>query len=161
MLNGSLMLELNRTNVPAADELLGTAGTITGGGALTVTNLGSSLQAGDRFQLFNQSVSGFATLNFPSLGAGLGWANNLGQNGTLAVVSTVAPILTSQLAAGNSLSLTWPADHSGWRLQAQTNSVGQGLGTNWWDVAGSTLTNQMTIPINKTDGSVFYRLIYP
>jgi autotransporter-associated beta strand protein len=161
VLNGGLILELNRTNVPAADELVSTAGTITGGGALTVTNLGSPLQAGDKFQLFNQSVSGFATLNLPLLGAGLGWANNLGQNGTLAVVSTEAPMLTSQLTTGNSLSLTWPAGHSGWRLQAQTNNVSQGLGTNWSDVPGSTLTNQMTIPINKTDGSVFYRLTYP
>ncbi len=62
---------------------------------------------------------------------------------------------------GNNLTLNWPADHIGWRLQAQTNDVTRGLGTNWVDVANSTTTNQMTMPIDLTDGSVFYRMIYP
>jgi hypothetical protein len=61
----------------------------------------------------------------------------------------------------NSLTLTWPGDHTGWRLQVQTNNPANGLGTNWWDFAGSISTNQMTLPINSTDGSVFYRLAYP
>ncbi|HEY4414981.1 MAG TPA: DUF642 domain-containing protein, partial [Verrucomicrobiae bacterium] len=61
---------------------------------------------------------------------------------------------------GNHLTLNWPADHIGWRLQMQTNTLNAGLGTNWWDVAGSTTTNQVTLPIDSTDGSVFYRLIY-
>jgi len=46
-------------------------------------------------------------------------------------------------------------------LQVQTNSVAQGLGTNWWDVAGATATNQVAIPIDPANGSVFYRLVYP
>jgi hypothetical protein len=62
---------------------------------------------------------------------------------------------------GNSLTLNWPADHVGWRLQVQTNDVTQGLGMNWVDVAGGTTTNQMTIPIDPANGSVFYRMIYP
>jgi hypothetical protein len=32
---------------------------------------------------------------------------------------------------------------------------------NWVDVAGATTTNQMTIPIDPANGSVFYRMIYP
>jgi hypothetical protein len=64
-------------------------------------------------------------------------------------------------STANSLTLTWPDDHTGWRLQVQTNSPAEGLGTNWWDVAGSTSTNLMTLPINSTDSSVFYRLSYP
>ncbi|MDB6018458.1 MAG: Immunoglobulin subtype [Pedosphaera sp.] len=61
----------------------------------------------------------------------------------------------------NGLMLDWPNDHIGWRLQAQTNDLTQGLGTNWFDVNGSTFTNQMFFPINSTDGSVFFRLVYP
>ena len=34
-------------------------------------------------------------------------------------------------AGGNQLQLSWPQDHLGWRLEIQTNSVGEGLGTNW------------------------------
>ena len=61
----------------------------------------------------------------------------------------------------NHLSLTWPADHIGWQLQAQTNSPSVGLSTNWSNVAGSTITNQVIIPVNLTNGSVFYRLMGP
>ena len=59
------------------------------------------------------------------------------------------------------INLAWPEDHTGWRLQAQTNSSGGGLGTNWVDVAFSTNVSQLTIPINTTNGSVFYRMVWP
>jgi hypothetical protein len=76
------------------------------------------------------------------------------------VVATNATNIVVQVT-GNNLTLSWPGDHIGWRLQVQTNALTQGLGTNWVGVAGSTTTNQMTIPINPANGSVFYRLIYP
>jgi hypothetical protein len=60
----------------------------------------------------------------------------------------------------NQLVLSWPADHIGWTLQAQTNSLYAGLSTNWNNVSSSAATNQMVMPINFTNGSVFYRLIY-
>ncbi len=59
------------------------------------------------------------------------------------------------------LSLSWPSDHIGWQLQAQTNKLSVGLGTNWVNVPNSQNTNEITVPINLTNGSVFYRLIYP
>ena len=79
---------------------------------------------------------------------------------TAPTVATNPTNLVYQVSAGT-LTLSWPGDHTGWRLQAQTNSLAQGLGTNWLDVAGSTVTNQMLIPINATNGSVFYRMTYP
>jgi autotransporter-associated beta strand protein len=160
VLNGLLVMEVNRTNGPAADELVSATGTIAGGGLLTVVNLGQDLQAGDTFQLFNQPVSGFTTVTLPLVGPGYGWVNNLANNGTVAVVSTASPNLMSQVTEGNLLTLAWPSDHAGWRLQVQTDSPGQGLGTNWVDVAGSTITNQMTFLVDSTEGSVFYRLTY-
>jgi hypothetical protein len=62
-------------------------------------------------------------------------------------------------ATNDTLYLTWPADHQGWTLQAQTNAWLGGLSTNWIDVAGSISTNQFVVPINKTNGPTFYRLI--
>ena len=62
---------------------------------------------------------------------------------------------------GNQLQFTWPSDHLGWKLQVQTNSLGGGLGTNWATVASSTGTNQIFIPVVSTNGSVFFRLVYP
>ena len=63
--------------------------------------------------------------------------------------------------SANQLTLSWPADHTGWRLQGQTNSFGVGIKTNWSDVPNATSTNQMTFPIGLTNGSVFYRMVYP
>jgi hypothetical protein len=62
---------------------------------------------------------------------------------------------------GANLTLSWPADHIGWRLQSQTNSLSVGLGTNWADVSGSTTTNQVITPVDAANGSVFFRMIYP
>jgi alpha-L-rhamnosidase len=79
---------------------------------------------------------------------------------TQAAPATNRTNISFQLAANN-LTLGWPADHIGWRLQVQTNKSGEGLGANWSDVTGSTTTNQWNIPIDPTNGSVFYRLAYP
>jgi hypothetical protein len=76
------------------------------------------------------------------------------------VVATNPTNITFQVEANN-LTLNWPSDHIGWQLQVQTNSIGQGLGTNWVDVSGSTTTNQMSFPIDPDNGNVFYRLTYP
>jgi Concanavalin A-like lectin/glucanases superfamily/Bacterial Ig domain/Immunoglobulin domain/NHL repeat len=74
--------------------------------------------------------------------------------------ATTPPSLTTVQTNGT-LQLSWPLDHTGWRLQTQTNAPGIGLSTNWLDVSGSTATNLMMIPIAPTNGSVFYRMIYP
>jgi hypothetical protein len=55
----------------------------------------------------------------------------------------------------------WPPANTGWRLQVQTNALNAGLGTNWVDVLSAVSTNQMTLPILTTNGSVFFRLVYP
>lgn len=60
--------------------------------------------------------------------------------------------------AGNQIQLSWSADHTGWRLEAQTNSLTTGLGTNWVTVTGSSATNQMFLPISPSSPSVFFRL---
>jgi hypothetical protein len=60
----------------------------------------------------------------------------------------------------STLYLTWPTDHIGWQLQAQTNSVIKGISANWVNYNPSTGVNQVAIPINLTNGTVFYRLTY-
>ena len=78
------------------------------------------------------------------------------------VQPSVAPTsVTAARLSRTNLSLTWPADHTGWRLQVQTNSVATGLGTNWVGVGGSSATNQIVVPQTKSPGEVFYRLVYP
>jgi hypothetical protein len=58
---------------------------------------------------------------------------------------------------GAQIQLSWPPDHIGWRLEAQTN----GLGTNWGTVSGSSATNRISFLPNTTGGDVFFRLSYP
>lgn len=74
--------------------------------------------------------------------------------------SQTVPALTNSYN-GSALSLTWAADHTGYRLLTQTNTLSTGLGTNWTTVSGSDLTNAVTIPVNSANGAVFYKLIYP
>jgi hypothetical protein len=84
-------------------------------------------------------------------------------NGTLAVVQQVSmtPPTLGSAPVTNGLNLWWPADHTGWRLQGQTNTLAKGLSTNWSDVPGSSATNQMTLPLSPANPSVFYRLVFP
>jgi pectin methylesterase-like acyl-CoA thioesterase len=63
--------------------------------------------------------------------------------------------------ANGALTLSWPAAQTGFRLLAQTNPPDTGLTTNWQVVANSTATNLMIVPIDVTNGSGFFRLIYP
>ena len=45
-----------------------------------------------------------------------------------------------------------------WPVSA-LNGVGET--TNWVNVTASMQTNQMTVPLNSTNGSVFFRLVRP
>lgn len=154
--------EIRKT--PTTNDVLVVNGSLQCSGTLTVTLLHGSLAAGDAFPLFQAgTVTGaFTATNLPPVGPGLAW-NFDGASGVLSVVSAVNPTPTNLLfsVSGSSLTLAWPASHTGWRLQTQTNPVAEGLGTNWFDVPGATTTNSITFPLNPDDPAVFYRLIYP
>ena len=74
---------------------------------------------------------------------------------------SLAPVSLVCSNSGPGLALSWPQDHIGWYLQAQTNKMSTGLGTNWITIPGSALTNQYSLPINLNNGCVFLRLEYP
>ena len=74
---------------------------------------------------------------------------------------TSSPLLAWTWSNGSNLVLSWPADHRGWLLQVQTNSLGAGLGTNWVTVPGSASVVAATNPVDPANGSVLYRLAYP
>jgi hypothetical protein len=162
-LAGTTAMQLNRASSSSNDLLLVT-GTLAFGGTLTVSNTGPALVAGDKFKLFNKlGTSTFGLMSLPALTAGLAWTNKLATDGNIAVVQTVSltPTNISLELNGTSLTLNWPADHTGWRLQSQTNNVNAGLTTNWSNVTGSELTNRWHLSISPSNPSVFFRLIYP
>jgi hypothetical protein len=71
-------------------------------------------------------------------------------------------VITSSASGGN-LTISWPADHAGWTLQCQTNALNKGLKTgsaNWFDIPSSVNGTSYTIPLDRTNPTVFYRLRY-
>jgi hypothetical protein len=81
------------------------------------------------------------------------------QNVTGVVATNTVGLISS--AANGQLKFSWPPDHTGWTLQTQSNPLNVGLGNNWVAVPGSTGVSTISIPIATTNGSVFFRLIYP
>ncbi len=164
-LSGVTIMELNAAT--GTNDLVRGLTSVIYGGTLTLSNLAGTITASNAFKLFSATSyrGAFAALTPASPGQGLAWnTNTLAADGTLRVVSTSpAAIAVGRVApcapSAQCLTLSWPADHSGWRLQAQTNSYG--LGNNWLDVPNSKATNQMTFILDPTAGCVFYRLVYP
>jgi autotransporter-associated beta strand protein len=162
-LAGGLTMNLNRTNLPTASELISPVIGVDATATLTVANVGPAVQAGDVFRLFSAGYTGhFSDTNLPALTGGLIWSNTLASNGRLTVVQTESsnPTNITYSISGRTLSLSWPADHTGWTLQAQTNNLGTGLGTNWVSVSGSTATNTASISIDPAKPTVYFRLKY-
>ena len=166
--NGNITLSAASTNSFWVNASLATnsaviaGGNVTYGGVLNIVPSGS-FTAGQQFQLF-RGAGATNTGNFAritgSAGTGLGFSFT---NGVLSVVATMAtnPTNITFSVTGNTLSLTWPADHLGWILQAQTNSLTTGISTNWVDVAGSGNSTSATITINPATPTAFYRLRTP
>ena len=170
-LAGTASLRIDKTGgALQSDEVQGMTG-VTYGGALVVADVtsdGTLLALGDKFTLFGSTgYSGsFTSFHLPALPNGLAWnVANLAVDGSIQVVavSTTPPTITHVLSGAN-LNLGWPSDHTGWRLLVQTNNLAAGVSTNlsdWGTVAGSSATNQVSIPINTTKPAEFYRLVYP
>ncbi|HEX3628736.1 MAG TPA: hypothetical protein VH280_25275 [Verrucomicrobiae bacterium] len=112
-----------------------------------------------------------APFNIPSTTAAMNgdtlelvMTNSIGTNifdvALTVTASLIPPVVTNSISGGN-LILSWPSANTGWQLQAQTNSLAVGLTSNWFNLTDTTGTNSVTIPINLTNGCVFYRLVYP
>jgi hypothetical protein len=142
------------------------------GGALFVTNLyNAPYTNGQVLKLFDaQSYFGsFSTITLPGVAT---YSNHLAADGAITVLTTNATVSSAPVKlvstwgpsiSPTNITLSWPADHTGWRLQTQTNSLAIGL-TNrsvWITIPGSTNTNSVTFPVVKTNPPVFYRIVYP
>jgi hypothetical protein len=166
-LAGAVLMELNRTNSPATNDSLVVTGLITGGGTLTVTNLGPALHAGDSFQLFSAGVSGFTSVNLQTNDLPNNviytWNNTIGANGTITVASVTSLVNTNApkirvSVTGNTLNLAWPTN-AGWTLL--TNSVGLTATTQWFPYPNSANLTNVSIIMNPAKTNVFFRMQYP
>ena len=157
--SGSVVVVLNKAASPSNSTITVTGAINNTGGTLAVTNAGLHLKTGDTFAIFNQPVSSMTII--PP--AGITFTNNLAVNGSISV-ATVPAINPTNMAVQVSSSrviLSWPVDHLGWYLQAQTDSLAGGIGTNWVTIPNSDAFDSYTNSISPTNGAVFYRMVYP
>ena len=140
---------------------------VTYGGTLVVSNLAGTVTANQTFQLFSAaSRSGnFSGISPTNPAPGMVWSFNP-TNGVLTALATVAlnPTNVTASVSGTNLTLSWPADHTGWTLLAQTNNLSLGISANtndWTRLTNSVATNQVTLPITPTQPGGYYRLVYP
>jgi fibronectin-binding autotransporter adhesin len=150
---GNLAIEVNKS-LAQSNDLVVVTGVLTnaGTGSVTVNNLGPALAVGNKFTLFNKPLQNGGALTVT--GGGVTWANNLAVDGSISVASTGAPTL-NYTNTGTSLQFSWTGN---FKLQAQTNTVNVGLGSNWADYPGGG-GNSVIVPIDATKGAVFFRLI--
>jgi hypothetical protein len=171
-LNNGSTTTLAVSHTHATNDLVYTTVVSYGGTLTVITNAGDApFRSGDTFQLFRASSSSlylgsFTTLNLPALASGLGWTNTLSSNGSISIITTVNPNPTNIVAAvsGNVLTLSWPADHTGWRLLVQTNNLANGISANtndWTTVPGSSGVDLENLTINPLLPTEFYELVYP
>ena len=93
-LNGTTHLKLNHGGSPNSDELISQS-SITNGGALVVTSIGTAPQAGDAYTLFHSAIGSyvgtFSTITLPTLTGGLSWnTSNLYINGTISIAAPLS-----------------------------------------------------------------------
>lgn len=163
-LAGTNVVEVNSSATPSGD--LVNAGSVIYGGTLVVQNLGPAIASGNSFKLFEAAAySGEFTEIIPATpAAGLAWdTSSLTVDGTLKVKAGVStePTDIGVLISGGNMELSWPLTHTGWRLEAQTNSIATGISSNWQTVPDSTATNTVIMTIDAANGAVFFRLVYP
>jgi autotransporter-associated beta strand protein len=152
---GDMKVRVNRSGF-ASDEA-NVSGTLnnTGTGTVVVTNTGAALHVGDTFTVFNNGLTGGASMKV--VGAGVGWNNHLATSGTISVASTNPPTITSTYSAPT-LSLSWPSTYLGWEVQSNAVSL---TSTNWFIVPNSGNATSLSITPSANRTNVFYRLIQP
>lgn len=165
-------LSLSGVTVMELDAAAGTNDCVRGltsvtyGGALLLSRVGGTIAKSNVFRLFSAERyhGAFRALSPSTPGPGLVWdTNTLATDGTLRVSSVASPepVAITPAVSGKRLTLSWPGDDVAWRLEAQTNALSAGLGTNWSEVSGSGESRQVSLEPDPAVGCVFYRLRYP
>ncbi len=132
------------------------------GGTLVVTNQGTTpLTNGQVFQLVSATAPSGNYANAASVTILPGSTGTFNPaTGVLTVTAVPAAPTLSAIQSGGSLQFSWTQLNGVYHLQAQTNSLSVGLGTNWVNYFTGT-TNPVTVPISAANDSVFFRLMAP
>ena len=186
-------LNPQNSKIIATNFIYGGTLNVTNGGA-TALRTGDPVYTGDSFTLFSIPANGGTRSGTFNGGVNLPiqdwetnaavtyvtnftytWNNTLGTDGkiTATVATNIIPLtgfnttptnITRVVYSNTLMSLSWPDDHTGWRLENQTNTLAVGVksfASNWFTVSGSQFTNRVFVPIVRTNPTVFYRMATP
>jgi fibronectin-binding autotransporter adhesin len=156
----AMVFEINKLASPANDfvNVSGNLVRNVTGGTLTVKNLGPHiLVPGDKFTLFSQPLTNGASVSVS--GGRATWVNNLAVDGSISVatVINIQPTLNFTNSSTNIL-FSWSDPFNSFKLQAQTNSISVGISSIWRDYPGGG-ASPVSVPLVKTNATVFYRLV--
>jgi cellulose 1,4-beta-cellobiosidase len=130
--------------------------TVSGGSYSTITNVTST--AGTNANLANGTTY-FYVVSAVNIS---GESTNSAQVSVLPTSTT--PVNLTMSVSDGTLGISWPSDHTGWRLFMQTNQLANGLSVNtndWTTIPNSQTTNLINLPLDPTTPAGFYRLVYP
>ena len=159
-LGGHLVLTINNDGAPSSSNSVFTVrgtNTLTLGGTLTVTNLGTNmLVSGSAFTLLgNTNFAGsFSSITLPALHSGLGWVvTNLAVNGSISitgVVTSTSTPLFSPAAGGyvGAQSVTITSD-AGATIFYTTN--GSNPTTSGTRLSGASPLSGIIVPVNTLE----------
>jgi hypothetical protein len=151
----NLLIKLNWNSVAGATNYNLKRGTTNGGAYPTIFSGLTATNYSDA------NVTNAATYYYVVTAIGAGGESTNSFQASAVPLPSNQPTNIVLLLTNGQMQLSWPPDHLGWRLQTQTNNLASGLGTNWATVPNSTDVISMNIVVNPTNGSVFYRMIYP
>jgi rhamnogalacturonan endolyase len=152
---------------PFTNSAVKVSGTVTEGGALTITNSGLSVfAAGDTFTLFSAGAfsGAFGNVILPSLSPGLAWNTSaLNQSGTLSVVALTSPVISRVKESNGNLVVSGTGGPDGlpYHVQLTTNLVSPqwiSIMTNQFDESGNFIFSNA---LNSGSPQCYYRLVVP
>ena len=163
---GQAWLAIGKTGGTIANDAVTGVTSLTYGGTLVVTNIGTdTLAAGDSFKLFGAlAYNGvFTNFNLPTLGTNLQWnTSQLTANGTLTVIALAPPSLTATVTGSASFSLTLGGNSGQTYRVLTTTNLALPL-ASWTVVTTGTFG---AVPANynvstATNQTGFYRIVSP
>ena len=161
-------LEFQNVASPTIPLIVASNVTVSGSCTVKLTGAGG-LAVGNSYPLISYAGTLSGTFANLQLQMPYGWRGVLTQVGKQISLTNVAVIVTTQTnlfwsMGSTNLTLSWPSDHTGWRLLMQTNNLSNGISSNtndWITVANSSQTNQIILPVNPSQSAEFYQLVYP
>jgi autotransporter-associated beta strand protein len=163
--SGTIQATVNKSLSPSNSVYLVANNLTATGGTLKLVNYGPAFAPGNRFVIFRQvdgvtpmPVSSGLSMTVTAPGV-TSFINNLATDGsvTVSTVTATPMAFTAAAQAGGNVNLSWPAVWTGVHLQSQTNTLANGLNTNWVTIPGSDAANSYSAPMIKSN-AVFYRL---